>query len=199
MSAPTKSAKDFLNSGGVRRGPKLLAWGQYKVGESVAGIIIEPEPYVTHVTKMGSKTGEKDTWDDGTVKEQLIISIDTGAPDPQIKDHDGKWGLAIKGGWKVESAKKALTLALQEAGAEDGPEVGDWIKMTRLPNAKNVFGTGTHQFTCEYVRAQDFGPEQLATLALVNGEADEAQAAPAAKAKRAPAKKAAAAESAWED
>lgn len=195
MTAPQKSAKDFLNSGGVRRGPKLLAWGQYRIGDSVVGIIIEPEPYVTHVTKMGSKTGEKDTWDDGSIKEQLIISIDTGVPDPHIEGHDGKWGLAIKGGWKVESAKKALTLALQDAGAEDGPEVGDWIKMTRLPNAKNTFGTGTHQFTCEYCKAEDFGPEQLATLALVNGDGKAA-----AKTKRAPAKKAvvAADDGAWE-
>lgn len=195
MTAPQKTAKDFLNSGGVRRGPKLLAWGQYRVGDSVVGIIIEPEPYVTHVTKMGSKTGEKDTWDDGTPKEQLIVSIDTGQPDPHIEGHDGKWGLAIKGGWKVESAKKALTLALQAAGAEDGPEVGDWVKMTRLPNAKNTFGTGTHQFTAEYCKREDFGPEQLATLALVEGTA-----APAKATKRAPAKKAAAAaEGAWEE
>lgn len=193
MTAPQKSAKDFLNSGGVRRGPKLLAWGQYRVGDSVVGIIIEPEPYVTHVTKMGSKTGEKDTWDDGSPKEQLIVSIDTGQPDPQIEGHDGKWGLAIKGGWKVESAKKALTLALQAAGAE-APEVGDWIKMTRLPNAKNAFGTGTHQFTAEYCKREDFGPEQLATLALVEGTAE----APA-KAKRAPRKAAVAAEGAWEE
>lgn len=194
MTTPQKSAKDFIHSGGVRRGPKLLAWGQYRVGDSVVGILIEPEPYVTHVTKMGSKTGEKDTWDDGTPKEQLIVSIDTGQPDPQIEGHDGKWGLAIKGGWKVESLKKAYTLALQAADVDTAGNVGDWVKITRLPNAKNAFGTGTHQFTAEYVKREDFGPEQLATLALVEGTGE----APA-KAKRAPRKAAVADAGAWEE
>lgn len=196
----------------AKRFSKFVTWDDKEIGESVGGVIIAP----AQMQQQTDVNNNQPRWfpeDDNGERQpmmQMLVEIDTFDPDPAIAADDGKRTLTVRGGFKYESSRKALADELARNDLDD-VRVGDYIRLTRIPNVKAAGTKGrTHQFECLYVKAENFADELDATthVLITTGEApDEAQAAPAA-AKRgrpkkvvAPAAKAAPAkaESAWED
>lgn len=162
MTAP--SSIDFLGVNSSR-GPKIIAWDNLPVGTRVEGIIVR-EPTVTQQTDpqtrqprffpVDPETGTRDPI------YQMLVVIDTGNPDPAQEGDDGLRTLAIRGGFKYESSKKALTDALKNHGLTN-VRIGDHIAMTRLPNRTGAGISGrTHQFAVEYTLADDLSDTQKA-------------------------------------
>src|SRR5689334_7079782 len=118
------SVEDFLG-GGTKRFAKTIAWGDLPPGSSVEGIIVE-EPTMTEQTDMETKEVRYFEQKDGTREPmmQMMLTIYTGKPNPAVEDDDSKRTLAIRGGFKYESSKKALVEELQRLGLK-APRVGD--------------------------------------------------------------------------
>lgn len=197
------SAKDFL-TGGAKRFPTTIAWGDRPVGSSVGGFILE-DPVVVEQTDMETKQvryfePDKETGERLPMMQMMLI-VQSDDANPATED-DGKRTLAIRGGFKYESSKKALVEELQRNGLEM-TRIGDYVKMTRIENRKGAgFQGRTHQFACDYTKVEDFDDElkALAAKLLGGGDADEAQAEPVKKAVGRPKKAAAATvNSAWEE
>lgn len=197
----------------AKRFSKFVTWDDKEIGESVGGVILAPAQMQqqTDVNNNQPRFFPEDDNGERQPMMQMLIEIDTMDPDPAIAADDGKRTLTIRGGFKYESSRKALADELARNELDD-VRVGDYIRLTRIPNVKAAGTKGrTHQFECLYVMAENFGTELDAEthVLITSGEAsDEAQATPApVKATRgrpkkvvAPAAKAAkAAESAWED
>lgn len=205
------SAREFMTR---KATGKFISWDDKEIGDSVGGVILS-EPTMQQQTDASSGQPRFFPVDDNGNREpmmQMLIEIDTFDPDPALATDDGKRILAVRGGFKYESSKKALMDALGENDL-DFVRIGDYVELTRLPNVKGAGTKGrTHQFSCLYSKVENWDAELDAeTLARIRGTAtDEAQATPAAPARRGRPKKVAApaapakaapvkAESAWED
>jgi len=94
---------DFLLSGGIpaARFPAI--------GATVRGTVIRSE--VAQQTDYASGTAL--TWDDGSPKMQVIITLQTDERDPQIADDDGQRKLYVRG-----QMQAAIREALRTAGAK---------------------------------------------------------------------------------
>lgn len=162
MSAPTTfgTAADFMQGGS--RYPKPVAWDSLQVGTRVEGIITD-EPEISQQTDVNTRQPrffvDKDTGEK-TPMLQMAVIIQTGKPDQAREGDDGRRTLMIRGGFKYESSKKALSDALKPLGLIV-PRVGDFIAMTRIPNRTGAGMTArTHQFACEYVLAENLTEAQ---------------------------------------
>lgn len=80
------------------------------VGDKIGGLITA----TARRQARDYSTGQPDTWDDGSPKENIVITVDTGRPDPNIPDDDGIRSVYVK--WWGEQAK-ALKDAIKAAGA----------------------------------------------------------------------------------
>lgn len=104
----------FLAGGGP-------ASGKFKAhGDTVGGPIVV-EPSQQQQTNMDNKPL---TWDDGSPRMQLVVTVQTDLRDPSIEDDDGKRRLFVKG-----EMRKAVQQAVIAAGAK-GLDVGGELHVT---------------------------------------------------------------------
>lgn len=90
------------------------------IGTTVSGKIVDK----ALVQQKDLNTGELKTWQDGSPQMQLVITVETGKPDPTDPDDDGVRKFYCKGNMKVAVAK-----AVRAAHA-DGLEVGGTLSIT---------------------------------------------------------------------
>ncbi|WP_426566410.1 hypothetical protein ACPPVT_07640 [Angustibacter sp. McL0619] len=116
------SANDFLLGGGGRSASFLT------VGATAKGQIVST-PEVRQKTKMG--TGDLETWDDGSPKLQLVVTLATDERDPADAEDDGVRKLYVGGSKKPESKSMhaAVAAAVIASGAK-GLEVGGTLQVT---------------------------------------------------------------------
>ena len=179
------STAGFLKA---KRFSKFVTWDDKEIGDSVGGVIIAPAQMQqqTDVNNNQPRFFPEDDNGERQPMMQMLVEIDTKDPDPAIAADDGKRTLTIRGGFKYESSRKALADELSRNDLDD-VRVGDYIRLTRIPNVKAAGMKGrTHQFECLYSIPENWATELDAeTVALLNDEAaDEAQAAPTAAPKR---------------
>lgn len=148
MSYADQDADDLIMSS-VRKGHPAAKWP--RVGHIVSG----------YVTKRPTKTEQRDednkpkTFDDGTVRMQVLIDIQTQERDPDIPDDDGQ--RTIWGKWEIQ---KAVGQALINAGVRR-LEVGGFLEIGRsddIPPVKKIHKptqTFVAQYTPPAVRAAD--------------------------------------------
>lgn len=197
MTAPVTapSSVDFLGVNSSRSG-RIVAWDNLPIGSKVEGIV-SSDPKVVQQTNPTTKQPAFFPPDPETGKRdpifQMLVTVDTNAPDPAVATDDGLRTLAIRGGFKYESSKKAFTDALKANGLAIS-RIGDYMSMTRLANRPSQGGMSgrTHQFSCEYVLAEDLEGywKDVSNRYLADEDGDEAQAAPAPVAAAAPKKRA---------
>lgn len=198
VTAP--SSVDFLGVNSSRGG-RIVAWDNLPIGSKIEGIVAA-EPKVVQQTNPTTRQPAFFPPDPDTGRRdpifQMLITIDTGAPDPAMEGDDGMRTLAIRGGFKYESSKKALTDALKPHGLAI-TRVGDYVSQTRLPNRPSQGGMSgrTHQFSMDYDVAENLtGQWKVLSDRVLGGgsddyDEDEAQAAPTLAATAAPKKRAA--------
>lgn len=93
---------DFLLSGGVPAAKFPT------IGTTVKGAVVSSE--VTQQTDF--QTGKPLTWDDGSPRQQVVITLQTDLRDPEVTDDTGLRKLYVKG-----QMTAALRDALRAAGA----------------------------------------------------------------------------------
>lgn len=111
----TISANDFLMGGGIP------AAKFDRVGAAVGGPITTA-PRVEQQKDLD--TGEPKFWNDGQPMQQLIVTVQTDARDPEIVDDDGQRTFYIKA-----NSLKAVREAVRRSGAK-GLEVGGTLTLT---------------------------------------------------------------------
>lgn len=198
MTAPVTapSSVDFLGVNSSRGG-RIVAWDNLPVGSKIEGIVAA-EPKVVQQTNPTTRQPAFFPPDPETGRRdpifQMLITIDTGKPDPAMEGDDGVRTLAIRGGFKYESSKKALTDALKVHGLSI-TRIGDYVSQTRLPNRPSSGGMSgrTHQFSMEYNLAENLTGfyKTISDRILGSGDDDEADEAQTAAATAAPKKRAA--------
>lgn len=150
----------FLSGGG-----SYLKWEM--PGTKYAGTITNVE--LRQARKFEST--ELDTWDDGSPKMQVVLTLATDLRDPAIEDDDGTRNLSINL-WSGQ--KKALAQACKDAGVKQ-PEVGQRF------TAEHVSGIGTAKSPREFrytLTAADLSgvigtAEATATEALANVDVND--------------------------
>lgn len=88
-------------------GPGKPSWGGLKtmVGESIKGVIVDLKEGVQR-----DMDGNEKTFADGSVRKQLIITLQTTLNDPEIEDDDGIRRIFAKGGSEPAKNKKGLAM-----------------------------------------------------------------------------------------
>ena len=148
---------DALASGGT-----YLKWEH--PGTTYTGII-------TDVTMRQSRKYEStdlDTWDDGTAKMQVVLTIATDYRDQAQQDDDGTRMASINL-WSGQ--KKALLAACKAAGVPE-PQIGQRFTATHVSGVGNAKSPRVYEYTLAA------GPSGVA--AVLDVEPDAAPAAPAA-------------------
>jgi hypothetical protein len=132
-------------------------------GTTWAGEILDME-----VRQQRDLDGNPLTWDDGTPRMQLVVTLQTDARDPSIDDDDGRRRLFVQGGMR-----SALRDALRRAKVRK-PEVGGHITVTYVddePPRRRGFSPAK-RYRVEY--RPPAGPSLAATdAALADVDDDE--------------------------
>lgn len=170
------TTKSFMST---KRFSKFVTWDDKAIGTTIGGLIIS-DPTMQQQTDVNDNSLRYFPADDNGNREpmmQMCIEIQT-PPNPALDSDDGKRTLTIRGGFKYESSRKALSDELARNDLED-VRVGDHIALTRIANLKAA-GTKarTHQFTCEYTKAEDLDEAQTAVVEVV-AEAPKKRGRPA--------------------
>jgi len=105
------------------------------IGDSVTGKISD-QPEMRAQTHM--QTGKPLTWDDGSPKMQLVITLQTDEQDPSDADDDGKRRIYVKGSKKAgsKSMHDAVAGAIRTAGAAR-LQVGGTLAVAYVGNRKS--------------------------------------------------------------
>ena len=153
------------------------------IGTTITGTIVEPPV----VVDQRDFDGNIQTWDDGSAKKQLVITIATDLRDPEIEDDKGIRKVYVSGSKKPES--KSLTAAIGGAVREakaNGLEVGGTLTVQYIGDgtpSKRGFNA-PKQYAATYVppsvkASADFlESEPVAAPAVVVNVAPAAPAAP---------------------
>lgn len=116
------------------------------IGTRRGGKIVE-QPELRQQTDFDS--GALLTWDDGSPRMHLVITVQTEQRDPSLPDDDGRRRFYVKA-----NLQKAVREAIRKAGAP-GLEVGGSLFVTRSgqdePKRRGLSGAWLH--TAEYVPA----------------------------------------------
>lgn len=144
------------------------------IGTRRGGQIVE-RPELRQQTDFDS--GALLTWDDGSPRQHLVVTVQTDLRDPANAEDDGRRRFYVKG-----NLQKVLREAIRAAGAP-GLEVGGTLYVTRVgrdePKKKGLDGAWLH--SAEYTAAASafVAPEQHAA-APTPAPAATTTAAPAA-------------------
>lgn len=150
MTAPNPpSAGDFLlGSGAKGKSAKFPS-----IGSSITGTITRA-PEVKQ--QVDPDTNKLDTWEDGSPKWQIVVTLQTDQRSPEIENDDGLRFLYVRGSRKPESLSlhAAVAGAVQAAGA-DGLEVGGVLTVTYTGDGVKPSPTKTapKQYGASYVPA----------------------------------------------
>lgn len=81
-------------------------------GDAVKGTVVS-----TEMAQQTDMEGKPRTWDDGSPRMQLVVTLQTDERAPDDADDDGIRKLYVKGGTKIASTQKAVADAVRAAGA----------------------------------------------------------------------------------
>jgi hypothetical protein len=108
-------ANDFLMAGGVASAKFPT------VGTSISGTIVR-QPELRQQTDVTS--GKPKFWDDGSPRQQVVVTLATNERDAALADDDGERAVYVKG-----NLTKAVREAVRQSGAK-GLEVGGTLTVT---------------------------------------------------------------------
>lgn len=110
------------------------------IGDKVSGVISD-EPAIQQQTDFD--TGEPLTWQDGSPRNQLVVTLATDLRDDA--DDDGTRRVYLK-----SNSQKAVTTALKQVGAP-GLRVGGHLTLTYSANGPKGRGMPPKLYTAVYV------------------------------------------------
>lgn len=133
MSTQQLDPNDWLMSGGAKSAKFET------IGTVVSGVIVSP-PDVRQQTDF--TTGALKVWDDGKPMMQLVVTVDTGKPDPNDPEDDGLRSFYIKGAMQAavkDAVRKAKAKGLQVGGTLAIKYTGDGVPKQRGLNPPKQF------------------------------------------------------------
>ena len=139
MSQEDMDADDLLLAAS-RSGAPAAKWPS--VGNIVEGYITQRP----RKTEQRDVDGKVKTFDDGTVRMQVLIEVQTELRDPDVKDDDGLRTIWCK--WEIQ---KAVSAAILDAGVKR-LEIGGFLQVGRIaddPPAKKGYKP-TQKFVAKY-------------------------------------------------
>jgi hypothetical protein len=167
-------ANDFLMAGGVPSAKFPT------VGTSVTGTIVR-QPELRQQTDITS--GKPKFWDDGSPRQQVVVTLATNERDATLTDDDGERAVYVKG-----NLTKAVREAVRTSGAK-GLEVGGTLTVTFVGEGQAERGMNAPKlYSASYVPAPAVAaanflaadePEQAAPPAPAPAMAGAPAAAPA--------------------
>jgi hypothetical protein len=143
------------------------------VGTRVGGRVVRD---AEEIQQRDFDTGEPLTWADGNPRMQLVVTVDTGNPDPDDPDDDGERSIYVKG-QMLSATRAACKKAKKFVIAEGDVFAVTFVAEEPLPKGKR--GLPKKVYEVEFVPAASGGSGLLAEPAT------PAPAKPTAKTSRA--------------
>lgn len=126
----------------------------FEVNTHVEGVLIAYDTNVQRSFRPDGKIGEIEKWEDGSLKYQVILTLQTEERDPEDPADDGRRRVFLKGRSK-ESPESSLN-AIQDAVKASGKrriDLGAWVELDCYKETPSKVKNGfpTKYYRGEYV------------------------------------------------